>query len=106
VPQRAPVHRKPTSGARQHQLPEVDRQTTRALHTGSKAWQLQRARVLLRDRYCCRTCGRFGDQVDHINGDASQHVEDDALQTLCRKHHSEKTAREQGGFGNRGRSPR
>ncbi len=100
MPAKAPVHRPPASSAPRHVPPMVDRQQRRALHTGVAAWKRQRARVLARDLYLCAHCGGYGDHVDHINGDASRHVQDTALQTLCRSCHSVKTAREQGGFGN------
>jgi 5-methylcytosine-specific restriction endonuclease McrA len=69
----------------------TNRQRRRAMHTGSKGWKLQRARVLARDEYTCQHCGQFGDQVDHIHGDAHEHVTDDRLQVLCLKCHSRKT---------------
>lgn len=74
-----------------------NRQAKRALNTGSKAWRIQRLRVLTRDLFKCSVCGMFGDQVDHIHNNAHEHVSDDELQTLCRQHHSEKTAIEQSG---------
>lgn len=77
------------------------RQGKRELHTGSKAWRLIRERILLRDGYTCqaKACGRYGNQVDHISGDDSD-SRDSNLQTLCKKCHSSKTARENHGFGN------
>jgi len=66
------------------------------MHTGSKGWRIQRLRVLRRDMFICRACGKFGDQVDHIHDDADQHVTDDRLQTLCQPCHSRKTAKTQG----------
>lgn len=75
--------------------PVVNRQATRALHTGSPRWLAQRKRVLVRDLYICKACGNFGDEVDHIHNDAHQFVTDDRLQTLCRSCHSAKTRAEQ-----------
>ena len=67
------------------------------MHTGSKGWKLQRARVLARDEYLCRHCGAFGDQVDHIHDNAHEVVDDDQLQTLCLPCHSAKTMRQLNG---------
>lgn len=72
----------------------TERQQRRAMHTGSKAWRQQRLRVLARDRFKCRKCGQFGDQVDHIHNDAHEVVTDDRLQTLCLRCHSAKTMTE------------
>lgn len=73
-----------------------NRQTKRALHTGSKAWLLIRQQVLARDRYQCQQCSRFGDHVDHIRNDAAKPESNrlEALQTLCHSCHSAKTAKE------------
>lgn len=76
------------------------RQAGRALHTGSKAWRIQRVRVLVRDRYTCQVCGQFGNHVDHKHGNADEIVGDEQLQTLCQQCHSAKTAKENHGFGN------
>jgi 5-methylcytosine-specific restriction protein A len=100
MPAKAPSHRPArVVGVRQHALPEPDRQARRTLNTGSKAWRSIRNRILLRDVSECRNCSRYGDQVDHVDGDSSNN-RDDNLQVLCRSCHSQKTAREQGGFGN------
>lgn len=74
-----------------------DRQGKRALHTGSKAWAIQRQRVLTRDLYICQACGGFGNHVDHKNNDAELHVTDDSLWVLCVACHGAKTATEQAG---------
>lgn len=47
-----------------------------------------------------------GNVVDHIQphaGNWDKFADPANLQTLCKKHHSSKTAREDGGFGNRKR---
>src|SRR5688572_19528142 len=89
--------------------PSQSRQAKRALHTGSQSWRRVRAEVLRRDLYRCQGwprgthadgCNGIASEVDHISGDASQHVGIDALQSLSRACHSVKTAREDGGFGN------
>lgn len=72
-----------------------DRQRRRALHTGSAAWRRKRESILIRDSYTCRSCRRFGDQVDHVDGNDA-HNDDSNLQTLCINCHSAKTARGQG----------
>lgn len=89
----------------------AERRERRALHTSSKAWRLIRNRILNRDLWRCqgviedgvtkqkRKCGRFADEVDHINGDAMNN-DDVNLQALCASCHSAKTARENRGFGN------
>lgn len=95
MPTKAPTHKPRPVKAKTHG--RQDRQQRRALHTGSRTWRLQRERVLVRDLYTCKHCGRYGDQVDHIHGDADRHVDDEALQTLCLPCHSRKTATEQAG---------
>lgn len=80
-----------------HKASNQSRQARRALHTASKEWRQQRLRVLARDLYTCKACGRYGDHVDHIRSNAHEHVADDALQTLCLPCHSRKTAVEQAG---------
>lgn len=70
-----------------------NRQQTRAMHTGSKAWKAIRDQVLARDSWTCAVCGKYGDQVDHRDGDS--HNNDMAnLQVLCLRDHSAKTMRE------------
>lgn len=98
MPNRPRTHRPDRVQAPRHNAQgksATNRQSRRALHTGSKAWKQQRERVLIRDLYTCRACGGFGDQVDHIHGNADQHVTDDELQTLCLRCHSSKTMTEQ-----------
>lgn len=71
----------------------TERQRTRAMHTGSKAWRQLRMVILQRDLYTCATCGKYGDQVDHIDGNDSNN-DPGNLQTLCLRDHSAKTMRE------------
>lgn len=71
----------------------INRQATRALHTGSKAWLALRRRILLRDNYTCRDCPRYGNEVDHADGDSHNNDESN-LVTRCKRCHSKKTARE------------
>ena len=52
--------------------------------------------MLDRDGYACRACGRWGDNVDHVQpiNDGGDVWAMDNLQTLCRSCHSRKTAKE------------
>lgn len=55
----------------------------------------------LRNYPWCVLCGETGTDVDHIRPRKQGGTDDpDNLQTLCHKHHSAKTARVDGGFGN------
>lgn len=72
---------------------EGNRQRRRAMHTGSKGWRLLRLSILQRDAYLCCDCGRFGDQVDHDDGD-SHNNDPRNLKTRCLVCHSTKTRRE------------
>ena len=74
----------------------ANRQATRFLHTSSKRWRLIRERVLVRDMYLCKACGKYGNHVDHIDSNtANNHLSN--LQTLCQPCHAVKTATEQAG---------
>lgn len=72
----------------------TDRQRKRFYRTNEKAWRAQRLRVLIRDSYQCRSCGSWGNEVDHVRNNAHEDVPDEELQTLCRRCHSAKTMRE------------
>lgn len=69
-------------------------------HYWSADWRATRARILIRDSYRCRACGRVVSghraNVDHIVPLAEGGTDEDSnLQTLCRPCHSVKTVREQ-----------
>lgn len=93
MPNLPPKHKPRPSGAPVHKR-DNDRQKMRFLNTGSVRWAAQRARVLERDMFNCRSCGKWGNQVDHIHNNAHEDVSDDQLQTLCHKCHSAKTMTE------------
>lgn len=67
-------------------------------------WKVVRDKHL-REYPWCAVCGQTGTDVDHIvprkqgGTDAPGN-----LQTLCHVHHSRKTARRDGGFGNKARA--
>jgi len=69
-------------------------------HYKSDDWRAKRIRVLTRDAFVCRSCGRVASgqaaHVDHIvpleDGGSDQ---DENLQTLCRSCHGRKTRAEQ-----------
>lgn len=99
MPRKAPIHRTPMPRGTQHRPSEPSRQSRRALHTGSRQWMAIRRQVLVRDAFTCNGCQRYGDHVDHRDGDASNN-DPENLQVLCVRCHSRKTAEEDGGFGN------
>jgi len=91
----------------------VDAPPRQSAHQRGYDWQWRRYRAAyLREHPLCIAClgeGRTtaADVVDHV----VPHRGDDALfwapsnhQPLCRPHHDTKTAREDGGFGNRRRA--
>lgn len=85
-----------------------DRQARRALPTNCAPWRAIRERQLQREPLC-REHGKRGEiraatEVDHVDGNDAD-SSDGNLQSLCGPCHSRKTARENGGFGNR-REPR
>lgn len=102
MPTRPPTFSPSKPNAPTHKPREADRQATRALNTGSKAWRLIRQQVLVRDGYRCQACQRLvvgrEAHVDHIDGDDSNNPTDGSnWQTLCANGHSRKTWAEQHG---------
>lgn len=56
-------------------------------------WKSVRLNVLRRDGYICQSCGKFGDEVDHIVAmeDGGEEFDPENLQTLCDVCHGQKT---------------
>lgn len=106
MPSRPASYKPRQAKAPRHVRPEADRQATRALNTGSKAWRLLRDQVLARDAYRCQACQRLvtgkDAHVDHIDNDAHQHVTLDRLWLLCSSCHASKTRTTQNGATWRG----
>ena len=85
----------------------ASRQHRRALATNSAAWRSIRSKQLHTEPLCrlCQARGRLtaASCVDHIDANAFNN-DPSNLQSLCSPCHSRKTAREDGGFGNRKRA--
>lgn len=66
-----------------------------------RAWAARRAAYLADHPWCAAEgCGEPAVEVDHIVPRRRGGSDDDSnLQGLCRRHHSEKTVREDGGLG-------
>ena len=74
--------------------------TKETAHYHSVDWKARRVRILVRDAYTCRACGRvvFGKaaHVDHVRPLEDGGTDDDRnLQTLCESCHGVKTREEQ-----------
>ena len=83
------------------------RQQSRQYATNSKQWLAIRSTHIQahEDNLLCAECLLNGistlmSDVDHIDGDTFNN-EPTSLQSLCKPCHSRKTAREDGGFGNK-----
>ena len=96
MPIAPPIHRRTATGKVHGE--EYNRQAKRALHTGSKRWRRIRREVLARDLYTCRVCGKYGNEVDHIDGDDGNN-DPENLQTMCKRDHAAKTRKEQNANG-------
>lgn len=68
----------------------------RRLATNSRRWKAIRHKVLQRDNFKCRQCGRRAElEIDHIRPVKSGGDDRPSnLQTLCRECHIKKTSRE------------
>lgn len=82
--------------------PQQNRQTTRALHTGSAAWRALRKEALKRYYYACQgwpagqhtpQCDGFATDVDHDDGDSHNNALSN-LRPLSKACHSRKTLTE------------
>ncbi|WP_416058417.1 HNH endonuclease signature motif containing protein [Stenotrophomonas maltophilia] len=108
MPVRPPKHRPHGRAGAAFAPPARNRQADRALPTNSTPWLRLRAKVLAASPLCvsCQALGRIkpATHVDHVDGD-SRNNELANLQGLCAQCHNAKTAREDGGFGNRRRKP-
>ena len=104
MPRRSPRHRPYGGQVPQHEPPVRNRQADREYATNSTYWLRLRAMVLAQSPLCvmCLAEGRTraASHVDHKDGN-SRNNDLENLQGLCRPCHSSKTAREDGGFGNR-----
>lgn len=89
MPTRPPQHQNKPLHAKRHVRKQTDRQSTRALNTGSKEWRRLRMQVMVRDGFTCAMCGYLheSNEVDHADGDAWNN--DPAnLRVLCKPCHS------------------
>lgn len=68
----------------------------RPRYVSAPDWRAVRMAQLERDPFC--HCGALAVDVDHVNGREYGDGPDN-LQSLCRSHHSQKTATRDGGFG-------
>lgn len=84
----------------------ADRRRPSAARRGYTRRWARYARAYLAEHPVCVRCGRASEQVDHVR--AVTGPEDEGFwneanhQALCRRCHSSKTAREDGGFRGRG----
>ncbi len=106
MPSRPAVHSLAT-GAPRHDDEVTEarrRQGRRQYRTNSKEWRAIREQQLRRQPLCedCLDEGRTeaADTVDHRDGNSWNNATSN-LRSLCRSCHSSKTARHDGGFGNR-----
>lgn len=104
---RLPPTYSPASGVPRHSNRNDDprkRQAKRGQRTNDKRWRARRAAQLRRQWWCTDCLAETNlklpaNQVDHKNGDSSDNRPEN-LDSLCHSHHSRKTAKYDGGFGN------
>ncbi|GAA1015869.1 hypothetical protein Aple_010610 [Acrocarpospora pleiomorpha] len=71
----------------------------------TRKWRELSERIRAQRPWCeVPSCGAPSEHVDHIDGDKTNWAESN-LAALCHSHHSQKTAKHDGGFGNP-RTPR
>lgn len=96
---------KPKSHWMRLQLPkpiEKEKRPSAAARGYGHRWRQIRALFLKRNPMCVvEGCGGIATEVDHIiaRGKEGSHEGWANLQALCKTHHSQKTAREDGSFG-------
>lgn len=112
MPIRPGKHKPSTATTKVHATPEQQRGTSTQRGYGYK-WQQARAGYLARHPLCaeCERQGRVkvATDLDHITPHKLDMVlfwDRDNWQGLCHACHSTKTAKEDGGFGNRSHSKR
>jgi len=88
----------------QHRAPELPRPSAAEMGY-DRSWRKLRAVVLQRSPFCCiPLCGAKATDVDHIRPHVKGQPHDIRnLRTMCKRHHSQKTAKQDGGFGNQRR---
>ena len=110
MPVRPPIHRPVGRRSKRDRDRETDSRRDPAIRALYKSSRWLRARALFLTRHpLCAECERQGrlspaNTVDHITphrGDTDSFWDEDGWQPLCGSCHSRKTAREDGGFGNR-----
>ena len=109
MPKRPATHKPKGFGSGNDRRKAADKRRGSSSQRGYDwAWQKARNRWIA-EHPLCAECARNGDvvagnEVDHIiphRGDHDLFWDTRNWQTLCTPHHSSKTAREDGGFGNR-----
>ena len=79
-------------------------QAAKALYASTR-WRKARKSYLARHPICVTAkCGKPATEVDHViphHGDPELFWDPRNWQGMCKRHHSAKTAEEDGGFGNR-----
>jgi len=103
MPMRPPLHRPPgwKSDAQRRAAYEAERPSSTARGYDA-AWRVLRDAYLASNPICqFLGCGLPATDVDHIISKRVGGADDPTnLQSLCHRHHSAKTARTDGGFGN------
>ena len=112
MPVRPPVHRPMgalSDAQRAAAKKAFDKKRGTAAQRGYDSKWIELRNIVRAEEPLCRQClaeGRITatQEIDHIiphKGNRALFIARDNLQGLCKRHHSAKTAREDGGFGNR-----